>query len=146
MRGLRHLSKLRLADPFQSNIRWWCKKYKLPPTDKRLSRYTPEELYIERLEDVLEANPTAFYEDGEVDDMPDIVTDDEEVNQVNAMLDQGLDVDSVLDSWESPEQQAYWKRFKEARTQAVQAPDDISDDFTAETEVPVQKPTLPKWQ
>lgn len=37
--------------------RWWCKKYNRPRKDPLLQEYTPEELIIEYLEDLIDANP-----------------------------------------------------------------------------------------
>jgi hypothetical protein len=37
--------------------RWWCKKYNRPRKDPLLGEYTPEELMIEYLEDVIELDP-----------------------------------------------------------------------------------------
>ncbi len=38
--------------------RWWCAKYNRPRKDPLLSEYTPEELMIEYLEDVIAADPS----------------------------------------------------------------------------------------
>lgn len=37
--------------------RWWCKKYNRPRKDPLLDEYTPEELMIEYLEDLIENDP-----------------------------------------------------------------------------------------
>ncbi len=42
----------------ESLQRWWCKKYNRPRKDPLLAEYTPEELMIEYLEDVIENDPS----------------------------------------------------------------------------------------
>ena len=44
-----------LNDPLKMLERWWRKKYRTPPKD--LGEYTPEELYVEYLEDYYDRHP-----------------------------------------------------------------------------------------
>lgn len=95
MRYARDLSK---NDQQHRLIRWWCAKYKLPPTDERLAAYTLVQLEIEFFEDLWDEKPEKAAQLAGVE--PDTVSGDAEMDEVARRIMEGEDPDEVLKEWE----------------------------------------------
>lgn len=92
--------------------RWWCKKYNRPRKDPLLAEYTPEELMIEYLEDLIENDPAEeFPQDVQESGLYGHRTGDAVVDrwQEDAALGKKIDFGEAFDDAESR------KAFEEAK-------------------------------
>jgi hypothetical protein len=110
-------------------VRWWSKKYNLPPTDPRYLAYTQEDLLLEFYEDVYEKKPS-FTVDGD-DDVGDADEDIEFESSGDALMDEiarrearGEDTSDLLDAVDPPKPA---KRVVVKTTEAVEPAPLITD-------------------
>lgn len=116
--------------------RWWCKKYNRPRKDPLLVEYTPEELMIEYLEDMIENDPaeefpTSVREAGTYGHR----TGDAVVDrwQEDAAAGKAIDFGAAFDDPEASEAFEAAKAASRARHAArsgAAAVEDVRDDYT----------------
>ena len=105
LRELRKIAKTNLKLDFLR--RYVCKKYQMPPTDPRYLAFTPEELWLEYLEDFTERSPDKVDEafaPSSTKEATKYVTKDEVFNEVEDAAAAG-DFDEVrrmVESWDAP--------------------------------------------
>lgn len=116
--------------------RWFCKKYNRPRKDPLLAEYTPEELMIEYLEDVIELDPAEeFPRDVQKSGLYGHRTGDALVDQWQADAALGNKIDFAA-AFPDPEAR---RQFEEARAAsrarhrarfAVADVEEVHDDYT----------------
>ena len=133
---MRNLARDRLKTDFLR--RWWCKKYVAPPTDPRYLAYTPEELWVEYLEDIYERNPAALRE-FDVQEDTVLQTGDKEIDEIERRLAEGEDPDEVLAGWGNSSPKA---------PDGLVESEDIEDDYTESSDAAPEDAFTPrptKW-
>lgn len=105
MRGLREIAASNLKIDYVR--RYVCKKYMMPPTDPRYLAMTPEQLWLEYLEDALETDAdklNRMLDPNYSETVVQHVTGVEDIDAVEAANARGdtAEVERLLADWEQP--------------------------------------------
>lgn len=103
LENLKRIAASNLDDLERIVVRSWCNRYRRPPTDPLLRRYTLEELVIEHFEEYYDKNPDKVQDVAAKDDWDGSVSDEHE-REVQAKLKKLGHIDSsVIDRYKSDE-------------------------------------------